>query len=382
MNTGTLDEIINLSEEKKMRRTIMYYPSIEIPDGNWFRNALLYWDEVSSIVPRSMERDLYSNNRIISELNDEGYYRPIHPDYLMSSEHLPDFEKECVRRIKSYKKMLENPKGRINTRINSIQSNNSSLKSNYFIHDDKLSYKIKNLLEREDLMTRREQWNELDNRLAIIYMSTLAKYIALSDVHQTVIGTDQIKDINDVYPVKYASKKAGKYKTPVFNILFNYLPTPSSDVSYNKIIKFKIKYKEDLLSFRNTINDFEKKISNCPTETELKEEIVKFKEVIEKGTRETTRMLKGAGVSCFLSSVRSVINLKSPTMLATLTGIAGNELLNFSPSMSLAGVGIAGAVDVSVNYMSINKTTKDKLADKGFLYLYHARRKGIINDFI
>ncbi|WP_458121616.1 DUF6236 family protein [Paenibacillus sp. Z6-24] len=365
-----------------MRRTIMYYPSIEIPDGDWFRNALLYWDEVSSIVPRSMQRDLYSNNRIISELNDEGYYRAIHPDYLMNSERLPDFEKECVRRIKYYKKMVENPKARINTRMNSIQSNNSGLKSNYFIHDDKLSYQIKNLLEREGLMTRREQWNELDSRLAIIYMSTLAKYIALSDVHQTVIGTDQIKDINDVYPVKYGSKKPGNYKTPVFNIVFNYLPTPSSDVSYKSIIKFKSKYKEDLLSFRNTINDFEKKISNCPTETELKEEIVKFKEVIEKGTRETTRMLKGAGVNCFLSSVRSVINLKSPTMLATLSGIAGNELLNVSPSMSLAGVGIAGAIDVSVNYMNINKTTKDKLADKGFLYLYHARRKGIINDFI
>ncbi len=34
-----------------MAQTILYYPKINIHDGSWLRNAILYWDEVSSIVP-------------------------------------------------------------------------------------------------------------------------------------------------------------------------------------------------------------------------------------------------------------------------------------------------------------------------------------------
>ena len=34
-----------------MAQTILYYPTIDIQDGAWLRNAILYWDEVSSIVP-------------------------------------------------------------------------------------------------------------------------------------------------------------------------------------------------------------------------------------------------------------------------------------------------------------------------------------------
>ena len=34
-----------------MAQTILYYPGIDIQDGVWLRNAILYWDEVSSIVP-------------------------------------------------------------------------------------------------------------------------------------------------------------------------------------------------------------------------------------------------------------------------------------------------------------------------------------------
>ena len=34
-----------------MAQTILYYPTIDIQDSTWLRNAILYWDEVSSIVP-------------------------------------------------------------------------------------------------------------------------------------------------------------------------------------------------------------------------------------------------------------------------------------------------------------------------------------------
>jgi hypothetical protein len=365
-----------------MRRTIMYYPSIAIPDGNWLRKALLYWDEVSSIVPRGVEYDLYSNSEILAELKNEGQYRPIYPDRLMNSEYFTDFEKECINKIRSYQKTLNNINNRANFRKNPTQLHNEKLINHYDIHRDKISYRMMELLKREEVISAKENWVSLDNDLAAIYMSTLAKYSALSDVHFTVIGTDQIAAINNIYSIRHLSKKPWHYKTPVVNLSLNILPTPNNDVSYRKIMDFKMKNRDDLLAFRNIINDFEIQISSCESEYEMKEKSIKFKEAIEKGTREAMRMLKGAGINFFLSSLRSIINLKSPTMIATYAGMVGQEISDIHPGVSLAGIGIAGAVDVSVNYMTISKSTKDKLADKGFLYLYNARRKGIVNDFI
>lgn len=34
--------------ERREDNTILYYPTIKIKDGIWLRNALLYWDKVSS----------------------------------------------------------------------------------------------------------------------------------------------------------------------------------------------------------------------------------------------------------------------------------------------------------------------------------------------
>ena len=39
-----------------MSRTVLYYPYIQVPtSGLWIRKALLYWDQVAAIVPRSYD---------------------------------------------------------------------------------------------------------------------------------------------------------------------------------------------------------------------------------------------------------------------------------------------------------------------------------------
>jgi hypothetical protein len=122
-------------------------------------------------------------------------------------------------------------------------------------------------------------------------------------------------------------------------------------------------------------------ISNSESNEVVKEKVLLFKEKIEKETRETIRMLRGARIDFFLSSLKTIINLKSPTLLATYAAIAGDQFINLPTSVTMAGIGIAGTVDLSFNYMALNKATREKLLDKGFLYLYYARSAKIINDF-
>lgn len=39
-----------------MSRSILYYPSMDIKDGVWIRNAMLYWDNFADL--RSSRREL------------------------------------------------------------------------------------------------------------------------------------------------------------------------------------------------------------------------------------------------------------------------------------------------------------------------------------
>jgi len=71
-----------------MQRTVLYYPTISIPDNWWLRQALLYFDEVASIVPQTMTWEGESRGTLIpltpeiEFLQKEGIFRSISPERL------------------------------------------------------------------------------------------------------------------------------------------------------------------------------------------------------------------------------------------------------------------------------------------------------------
>lgn len=365
-----------------MRRTILYYPSIVIPDGTWLKKSLLYWDEVSSIVPREVEYGVTHNDDLLQYLRDEGEYRPTYPDQLMDHEIFREFEEEIISKYRSYRnwRKWSNNQGR-NPQTRSMNESDNSL---YGIHREKMTHQLSRIIIRDKnhFFENEDEWFYMENVAANIYMSTLAKYLALANVNYTVIGTDEMRAIDKVYRIIQRSKKPnfGNLK-PVLNVSINILPVPYPDTSYAEIIQFKRKYRDDLLSFRRILNNYEQQISKAEDEYEIREHTILFKEQMEKGTRETMKMLKGSGINFFLSSLRSIINIKSPTMLSTFAAFAGYKTETFPSAVAGALIGVAGTVDVAVNYMTIRNNTLEKLSDKGFLYLYHARKQGIITDF-
>jgi hypothetical protein len=89
-----------------MKRSILYYPTINIPTNSWLRNSLLYWDEISSIVPQD-----YDDNNLIKLSSDieylikKGLFRPIRPDQLLREndnwEAMNDFMTEFMEAVDS-----------------------------------------------------------------------------------------------------------------------------------------------------------------------------------------------------------------------------------------------------------------------------------------
>jgi hypothetical protein len=61
----------------------LYYPRIEVPNEGWLKTAILYWDEVKTIVPASM-REPYTG-RTSRALFDAGVLSPLHVHPRMES---------------------------------------------------------------------------------------------------------------------------------------------------------------------------------------------------------------------------------------------------------------------------------------------------------
>src|ERR1043166_3245112 len=72
---------------RQPKAAILYYPTIDVPTDDWLRQALLYWDEVGSIVPEQWEADHHYRDDI-RYLRDEGEYRAFRPEvFTQSSGH-------------------------------------------------------------------------------------------------------------------------------------------------------------------------------------------------------------------------------------------------------------------------------------------------------
>src|SRR5438045_1960124 len=95
-------------------RTILYYPTIAIPTaGSWIRSALLYWDNIASIVPRSYD-DFKDENAVaryepeIEMLYEEGCVLPVNPDLLVRDDYpaARKFEDEVLAHARRLKRRL------------------------------------------------------------------------------------------------------------------------------------------------------------------------------------------------------------------------------------------------------------------------------------
>jgi len=54
----------------------LFYPTIDISDEEWLKNAYLFWNGIYTIVPESIAGNAYRNNTS-SFLEDEGFLKPI-----------------------------------------------------------------------------------------------------------------------------------------------------------------------------------------------------------------------------------------------------------------------------------------------------------------
>lgn len=343
---------ITNDEEKIM----LYYPTIKIKDGTWLRNAILYWDKVSSIVP-GLNFDEF-NSIEIEYLRDAGIYEPIYPFELEREDGLCEmFCKQVKKNLKYNKRPMSNG--------HTVRMHVEKLN---MVHIDKTPEPILEYLLDEGIAqkTYDRTWINMNTEDAEIYMATLAKYLA--QVHgNTEIGTDS--SIKFYYPYTGGKKNQDVEKQVYLNIaLQKILPVPYMNVPLADIIDFRMKYERELRCFRRRIEEFQWNLKHCRDVEDIQETTRMLQRQMDDDLQEIEELMSSSGIRQTKKTIRTLIPIGVATGIGLLAESAG------VPPIGSALIGDIAGATASLFCANDELQIEDKSA-----YLFYARENGFIS---
>ena len=352
-----------------MAQTILYYPTIDIKDSAWLRNALLYWDSISSIVPYDDYSDFSPELRYLQRC---GIYKPVFPRDLFCSEYASDFTHAIVTKLDRYKRRSNQQY----TRRNFIAIHRNKVYApalHELIHYRKVEPALLEYFADRNFINdyNCEGWMEIDAGVASIYMQTLAEFVVKCCSEDAVIGTDLCKYQSQIYtPTKPRGNTAC-----ISLALNNCLPQPTMNIGFEELLDFKNEHKDELAEFRKKLREFEKTLSTCVTVEEVKAETEKFKE--DWGAA----LMKEKNMFSFKKNAFSLGTLSTLIAVPAIAEPLGRVVQELYPGANnYAVLGGVAAVSLAGKFVSYRNKVNEQRSSSGFSYIMKASRLGIIDS--
>jgi hypothetical protein len=150
----------------------LYYPWIDVRDATWLKNAVLYWDQVSTIVPEGL-RSPY-NSRDTQALVECGFVSPFLIDGDSPAVH---WASEILLRELSHLTQRRRGGSLLYELFDSSSIEQAGFAS---LHSSKFNNRILRLLERDHDWPRHDMspWVQIPAPVASFYMTILASRLA------------------------------------------------------------------------------------------------------------------------------------------------------------------------------------------------------------
>lgn len=256
----------------------LYYPTIDIHNVSWLKTAILYWDEINTIVPSSIDNPY--NTPSTRYLSDEGVLRPL------SVHSNMDLIEDLTNDILNYYSSNEVFQLFNNSKIDFIHTQKLPYFFRHkfdFIHSDKLAWSILNTLRRN--YDFNEEWIPVSEDFARFYMTLLANQLCERYRIAPLTDDSQVSGIFNLARFDNQKGKAnylellqgerGNHYEHVnlaqgilIDLSFKGLSI-SDNVSFEDILFFKRQHQDELGRFRSNIE----KLTNCVNEDETIEQI-------------------------------------------------------------------------------------------------------------
>ena len=322
-----------------MKGNAIYFPYIQVPKNEWFTRALIYFDQIGSIVPLDYESNL---SEYMQDLIQEGLVNPIHPAYYV--DDIPYF-------TEAFLDYVDSPDYPVSKEVIK-RKKLPTLK----IHVEKLG-PIGNELVKRGLAQKRDwRWYNIESYTANKFMAYLANVLGeLPDFKSDPI-TDSIPNLSSFAPYYYQEgnlpQKIDELRTLV---LKDILPAPKENISPKKIADFKMDHKKELIRFRNEIESFLLDVAGIEDPLLRSKRINQFTEKTHDSINELSDLMKSRGwkkitLGKFIAYSAAGFGLSSAVISGGLTSVVA------------AAFGVGSAIYNTVQDSKSNNISKGEYA--------------------
>ena len=336
----------------------LYYPFINFRNENWLKVALLYWDRISRIIPRTYDSiDSDAVQRVRGELDA---IVDSHPDQAPPAA-MHEFRELLLQEARAlrnkYAVSLVDKWKPDPTTIARARHDRGNVDRRFaYVFDEKFGHQIVPLLLHEGLGRTGEghdvRWIGMHPDLAGIYMTLLAEGIAkqrgfrlLSD---SVTRHISIGDFTAARLAHIAlGRRAAMAPRPeefeqavALTAIRAIVPKNLDDVSIDDIIKLRKKYRNELREFQNWIQGLAESLGKQAENMNWKDLRVHLSILSEKDIEPRMADLSAQLKTLGIESATSVVNVKTIAGSGIFTALAqpflGASWISFSAATQLA----------------------------------------------
>jgi hypothetical protein len=356
-------------------RTALYYPEIIIPNKQFIRKTILYWDEIGSIVPQSIwnEHPYFElEGEEINQLKNANLYRPFFPHTLRGCG-IADFElkfsTEFYERLDFFNQRDALTKNTLYTPVYETKEMVPGL----FNELETRGLAKRKLAEKVSVSEFNHAFYFIESVTANIYMALLAEYLSNADKNITVPVTEE----STWQDYTYSATDPNNQRISASLVLDRILPIPAADVSIEKIIQFKEDQKSELLKFRKSIDDFQSSIPLGDIRS-VKDSCCKFSEEIESGVKDIEQSLRERNIDTFFGSLQTILDVKSPEISGALISSGILTLGTGQPLFLLTGIAAGASIKVERYLLKERRDRRKWLESLPHSYVYHLQQSGIV----
>lgn len=344
----------------------LYYPTIDIPEENWLKSAILFWDEIKTIVPTSIKNPY--QNRLTQILNDKGILTAfeINPNNRL----VEDLSESVMKYINEASNFL------VNENSESIRIHTEKLPKEFRIHPEKLPYAIRHLIERN---IDDEGWFKTNSEFGSFYMSLLANKICedkafalLTDNSIASNLTEQARLDNRVqfgerdYYRRNERTTLNLSQGLLTNLIVKGIKL-APNTSVEKIIEFKNNHKDELGQFRTNLMKLVNNVSRENSLDAIQQQVSDiYKDEFLPSLNNLEKALDGSQIKWFSESILKVA-LISTGATAFLPEMLGLTI----PQALFAGAGIS----VVATKIMFNEDKAEKIRTNPYSYLMSVEKE-------
>lgn len=337
----------------------LFYPTIDIKNENWLKTAILFWDEINTIVPSSIDNPY--QEQATKFLYDEGMITPflVNPD----QDFIEELSEETFNYLNTNEGLqLLSEGGRYGLHRDKLPRDISRL---FDIYPEKLPYEIQRILRHR---ITDEGWLRVDGGFAKFYMTLLANKIcernAISPLTDNTFSSsfsnlvkldNQISIHGHRMDYDYSHRNRGRQMNLAQGLLIDMTIdsiTISDLTSLEDVVKFKRRHQDELGLFRKNIENLTKDIPADATLIQIKQMVADvYVNEFLPGYNGLKDALNGAGIKWAADNFMKV-SLFSTGATALPTALLGLSI----PYALLAGVGIS-LISSLVSYNIDKRTT-------------------------